>query len=106
MCEGPLNPVFQLRRDLVIRLGVETRKKPVYLSGYTDTAILIRHGRKTIRSVAGTWTHSVASVISLCTYTGGVMVRTGAPSPDVDEGKIYTVMYSKVSVENDEIHIE
>ena len=57
--EGPFDPVFYLWRNPVVRLGIETEEKGVDLPGYADTAIIIRHCRGTIRSVAGTWTHNV-----------------------------------------------
>ena len=59
LSESPFGPVFYLRRDLVVPPGVEVGEKGVYLSRYTDTAILLKHGRGTIRNVAGTRTHNV-----------------------------------------------
>ena len=52
LSEGKFCPVFYLRRDLVVPLGVDLGEKEVYLSRYIGTVILIRHGRRTIRSVA------------------------------------------------------
>jgi len=54
--EGQFDPVFYLRRDLVVRLGVETGEKGVYLVRYAGTAVLEsqRHGREMIRSAACT----------------------------------------------------
>ena len=59
LSEGQFDPVFYLQRDLVVPLGVDLGQKEVYLYRYVGTAILIRHGRGTIRSVAGTWPHNV-----------------------------------------------
>ena len=53
LSEGPFGPVFYLRRDLVVRLGVKLREKGVYPFRYASTAILIRHGRGTDKKCGG-----------------------------------------------------